>query len=127
MRIKGSFEVQAKFEPPFSDEGGVSMGRARFTKQFSGPLTATGEVEFLHASAQAQKSGVYVAIERIVGALEGKKGSFVVHHIGINERGKQSLTVRVVPDSGTGELTGLAGAMTIDVVEGKHFYTFDYE
>lgn len=126
MNIKGTFEVQSQFEPPISDVAGVVMGRARFTKQFTGPLTATSTVEFMHASAQELGSGTYVALERITGTLDGKQGTFVVHHIGIMERGKQSLTVRVVPDSATGGLKGLSGAMTIDIVEKQHHYTFDY-
>lgn len=126
MHIKGTFEVQSQFEPPLSDVEGVVIGRARFTKQFSGPLSATSTVEFLHASAQALGSGTYVAIERITGTLDGKQGSFAVHHVGLMERGKQSLTIRVITDSGTGALKGLTGTMTIDIVEKQHHYGFNY-
>ena len=32
----------------------------------------------------------------------------------------------VVPDSGSGQLEGLAGTMTIKIEGGKHSYEFDY-
>lgn len=126
MRIQGTFEVKSRFEPPFFEGDGVTMGRAKFTKQFAGELSAESTVEFLHASVQTKQSGVYVAIERVVGALTGKRGSFCLHHTGIRDRGAQSLSVHVVPDSGTGELEGLRGTMTIEIVDGTHFYAFDF-
>jgi hypothetical protein len=69
---------------------------------------------------------VYVAVERITGTLHGKSGSFVVQHSGVMTRGAPQLTIKVVPDSGTGELAGLAGTMTIRIADGKHFYELDY-
>jgi hypothetical protein len=41
-------------------------------------------------------------------------------------RGALQLLIRVVPDSGTGQLASLAGAMTIKIAGEKHFYDFDY-
>jgi len=67
-----------------------------------------------------------VAIERVSGALHGRTGTFVLQHSGTMTRGSPELTVSVVPDSGTGELTGLSGTMRI-IIEGKrHSYEFDY-
>jgi hypothetical protein len=125
--IKGSFEVKANFEPPFDDVEGVSLGRATFEKRFSGALEATGQVFMLAARGPVQSSAGYVAIERVTGSLDGRRGSFVLQHNGIADRGQHSLTVTVVPDSGTAELVGLRGKMTIDIVDGRHLYTFDYE
>ena len=68
----------------------------------------------------------YVALEHVEGTLAGRAGGFVLQHSGTMERGAQSLSVTVVPDSGTGELSGLAGRMSIVVAEGKHSYEFDY-
>jgi hypothetical protein len=68
-----------------------------------------------------------VAIERIEGTLDGKRGSFHTQHSGAMDRGTPSLDISVVPDTGTGELTGLQGRIAIDIVDGKHFYTFDYD
>jgi hypothetical protein len=42
-------------------------------------------------------------------------------------RGDATLTVKVVPDSGTGALLGLSGSMKIIIADGKHFYELDYE
>ena len=41
-------------------------------------------------------------------------------------RGEQQLSIAVVPDSGTEELTGIAGVFSLSIVDGKHCYTFDY-
>ena len=71
-------------------------------------------------------SGVYVAIERVTGSLHGRKGSFVLYHTGIMNKGLPTLTIAVAPDSGTGELTGLGGSLNIIVADGKHSYEFAY-
>ena len=65
-------------------------------------------------------------MERVTGALQGRKGTFALQHSGTMHRGAQSLTLTVVPDTGTGELTGISGAMKIVITDGKHFYDFDY-
>ena len=73
-----------------------------------------------------KESAVYSAVERLTGALHGKQGSFALQHTGIMDRGKPSLTITVVPDSGTGALVGLTGKMDI-IIEGKeHKYVFEY-
>ncbi|HTL14910.1 MAG TPA: DUF3224 domain-containing protein, partial [Thermomonas sp.] len=72
-------------------------------------------------------SGAYVALERIEGTLDGRRGSFFAQHSGTMDRGRPSLALTVVPDSGTDGLAGLRGRIAIDIVDGKHFYTFDYE
>jgi hypothetical protein len=71
-------------------------------------------------------SAGYVAMERVTGTLKGRTGSFVLQHSGTMTRGAPQLSVTVVPDSGTGQLTGLAGTMTIKINEGKHSYEFEY-
>ena len=124
---KGSFEVKANFEPPFEAVDGVSLGRATFDKRFGGELEGTSQVWMLAARGPVQNSAGYVAIERVTGSLDGRKGSFVLQHSGVADRGKNSLDVTVVPDSGTGELSGLRGKMTIEIVDGRHLYAFDYE
>jgi hypothetical protein len=96
------------------------------SKQFHGELTGTSRVDMLSARSAVQGSAGYVALERVTGSLEGKGGTFVLQHSGTMNRGKAELTVSVVPDSGTDALQGLAGTMTIEIVEGKHFYAFDY-
>jgi hypothetical protein len=126
MIAKGSFEVAMQAEPPYDAVDGVTLGRASFEKRFSGALEATSTVQMLAARTPMDDSAGYVAIERIQGVLDGRRGTFVVLQTGIMNRGSRSLTITVVPDSGTAELRGIAGRMTIEIVEGKHFYELDY-
>lgn len=108
-------------------DGGDRQGRMSIDKTFNGDLEATSQGEMLTAMTDVKGSAVYVAIERITGTLHGRKGSFVLHHRGIMDRGEQKLRVKVVPDSGTGELEGISGEMEIRIEEGKHFYAFEYD
>ena len=125
-QVSGSFDITRTAEPPFDTADGVTLGRMRFDKTFHGPLAATSVVHMTSAMTSVKGSAGYVAVERISGALEGRAGSFVVLHAGLMSRGAQSLTITVVPDSGTGELVGLAGSMAIEIVEGKHHYRMSY-
>ena len=128
MQAKGTFEVKMTAEPPFSEHEGVSLGRATFEKTFRGDLDATSTVHMIGArNANVPTSAGYVALERVTGTLAGRRGTFVLQHNGIMNRGKGSLDCTVVPDSGTGELSGLSGRLAIDIVEKQHHYTFDYE
>jgi hypothetical protein len=80
----------------------------------------------LSAITAVAGSAGYVAVEIVEGALEGRKGSFVLQHTGTMNRGSPSLSVTVVPDSGTDELAGLAGQFSIIIAGGKHSYEFTY-
>lgn len=95
-------------------------------KQFHGDLEAKSPGEMLMAMTEVKGSVGYVAVERVTGRLHGKSGSFVLRHSGTMNRGVAELRVTVVPDSGTGELAGLAGQMAIEIEGGKHSYTFEY-
>jgi pimeloyl-ACP methyl ester carboxylesterase len=95
-------------------------------KQFHGDLDGTGKGQMLTALTDVQGSAGYVAIERVSGRLGGRNGSFVLQHNGIMTRGAPRLTLSVVPDSGTGALTGISGTMTIKIEDGRHFYDFEY-
>ena len=123
---RGNFEVKSFPQEPYDDADGVSIGRVSITKTFSGDMTGTSTVEMIGARTPVKGSAGYVAIERVSGTLEGKLGSFVLQHSGTMNRGESSLDVTVVPDSGTGELTGISGKLQIDIKDGKHSYTFDY-
>lgn len=126
-QAKGEFEVKRIPQQELDIGGGGTVGHSRFDKRFHGPLDATSVVHMLAVMAEVPGSGAYVAIERIEGTLDGRHGSFYAQHNGIMDRGKPSLDLTVVPDTGTGELTGLRGRLAIDIVDGKHFYIFDYE
>jgi hypothetical protein len=122
----GAFDVKIT---PLKDEGvgDSSIGRMGIAKQYHGDLEGIGVGQMLTGmAADVKDSGAYVAIERVRGTLHGRTGSFVLHHRGIMTRGAQDLTISVVPDTGTDELKGISGTMTIDIKDGKHFYGFDY-
>ena len=125
-RAVGSFEVSMSPEPPYDVNEGASIGRVSLKKQFTGDLEASSSAEMIGARSELKGSAGYVAIERVSGALHGRSGSFVLQHSGTMSRGKGELSVTVVPDSATLELKGLSGKMTIEIVDGKHAYTFDY-
>jgi hypothetical protein len=123
----GTFTV--KMTPQTWSENSVdhSLGRFLIDKQYHGDLEATGEGQMLAAGdGKPGSSGVYVAIERVTGSLHGRKGSFVLYHTGIMNKGLPTLTIAVAPDSGAGELTGLGGTMNIIIADGKHSYEFAY-
>jgi hypothetical protein len=96
-------------------------------KQFHGALEATSKGEMLSIMTEVQGSAGYVAIERATGTLEGRSGSFALQHNATMARGVPQLNIIVIPDSGTGALTGLTGSMNIKIeADGKHFYEFEY-
>src|SRR5450631_3616607 len=121
----GTFEV--KLAPLAEDKGeGSTLGRMSLDKQFHGDLEATSKGEMLTAMTEVKGSAGYVAIERVSGTLQGRKGSFALLHRGIMTGGGQELSLIVVPDSGSGQLVGLTGKMDIKIADGKHFYEFEY-
>jgi hypothetical protein len=128
MKVSGEFQV--KLQPlDFYTKGadGINFGRMSIDKIFLGVLDATSQGEMLSAITATKGSAGYVAMEQVSGTLAGKKGSFVLQHFGIMNRGKDYLVLEVVPDSGSGELTGLSGKMLIKIEGGKHSYEFEYE
>jgi Protein of unknown function (DUF3224) len=123
----GTFEVNIIPQPSEEKpEGLTPLGRMLLEKQFNGDLVATSKGQMLTGMTEVKGSGVYVAVERVTGSLHGRTGSFILHHLGLMVRGVPHLTVSVVPDSGTGELAGIAGTMNIIIADGKHSYDFAY-
>ena len=122
---KGTFDVkttpQAATE---SEEPGIA--RLLLDKQFHGDLEAVSKGQMLAAGTATKGSAAYAAIEKVTGSLTGRSGGFTLQHVGTMNRGTPSLKVTVVPDSGTDQLTGLSGEMSIEIKDGKHFYTFEY-
>lgn len=119
----GTFDVKVTPQDDKSED--ASLGRFTLDKQYHGGLEGIGKGQML-TSGSAQGSGAYVAIEKVTGTLDGRKGSFVLQHSGTMTHGEAQLTITVVPDSGTGELAGIAGRMTIRIAAGRHDYEFDY-
>ena len=121
----GPFDVKVTHQDDtFADP---LLNRMTLDKQYHGDLDATGMGQMLTAGTEIKGSGAYVAIEKVSGTLEGKKGTFILQHAGTMTREVPQLAIVVVPDSGTGELEGIAGKMKIKFAEGgKHFYELDY-
>jgi hypothetical protein len=122
----GPFDVKITPDPFAEKAVDSTLGRMMIDKQYHGDLEASGKGEMLTVSTAEKGSGVYVAVERVSGALQGRKGSFALHHTGVMRRSVPELKVMVVPDSGTEELAGIAGTMTIHIAAGKHSYELEY-
>ncbi len=115
MHATGTFDVELTPEP---SEGGGTPGRMTMAKQLHGDLEGTSQGQMLTAMTAVDGSAAYV---------DGKSGTFALQHSGTMTRGAAQLSVRMVPDSGTGELVGIAGEMTIEIAaEGTHSYALEY-
>ncbi|MEO7272031.1 MAG: DUF3224 domain-containing protein [Vicinamibacterales bacterium] len=121
-QASGTFEV--KLNPQAPDASG--LGRLTIDKTFHGDLEGTSQGQMLAASTETTGSAGYVAMERVTGILDGRSGTFVLQHTGTMNRGTASLSVTVVPDSGTGQLTGLSGQLDITIVDKQHRYALEY-
>lgn len=126
LHARGTFEVQLTPQPLAHAEADASLGRLAIAKQFQGDLAGESRGEMLSARTAVEGSAGYVAIERVTGTLNGRQGSFVLQHSGTMTRGTPQLTISVVPDSGSGKLTGLAGTMTLEIADGMHAYDLAY-
>ena len=123
MTARGPFDVKLS---PQDDKLNDGISRMVSEKQYHGDLEGTSKGQMLSVGS-AKSSGVYVAIETFTGTLQGKTGSFSLHHTGIMTKGVPSLSISVVPDSGTGQLAGIRGKMNIIIApNGKHSYEFEY-
>jgi hypothetical protein len=125
QRATGTFEVKLSPQGPDA-HGEAALGRMSIDKHFHGDLDGPSRGQMLTAGTDVKGSAVYVAVEKVTATLHGRRGTFILHHTGIMNRGSANLTVSVVPDSGTGELVGITGQMQIKIAGGKHLYEFDY-
>ena len=121
MNALGTFEV--KMTPQDSATG---VSKFALDKVFRGDLEGISQGEMLSFGTATTGSAGYVALEVVTGMLSGRSGSFVLQHSGIMNRGAPSLSLQVIPDSGTLELTGLSGTMSIDRRDGNHKYALEY-
>ncbi|MCC5981067.1 MAG: DUF3224 domain-containing protein [Oceanicaulis sp.] len=119
----GTFTVQLT---PQGEPGPGAHTRYVITKAFHGDFEGTAAGEMLGLFDAQAGSGAYVLIERLEGRLEGREGAFSLVHRGVMDAGAQSLSITIVPGSGTGDLSGIAGEFLLDIVEGVHNYTLEY-
>ncbi len=123
IHATGPFDVKMVPTDDKSDDG---LSRFLLDKQYHGDLEGTAKGQMLTNGIDPNGSGVYVAMEKFTGTLKGRSGTFFLHHTGVMTRGTPQLTINIVPDSGTGQLVGITGSMTIKIVDKKHFYDFEY-
>ena len=124
---KGSFEVSIKPLPLGAPGDSATMARMSINKTLCGDLVATSKGQMLTAGTDTRGSAGYVAIEKVTGTLNGRKGTFILQHTATMNRGVPSMHITVVPDSGTGALMGLRGDFTIRIVDGQHLYEFSHD
>ena len=123
----GPFEVKVTPQKPDTQIARTAnLGRLTIDKRFHGDLEANAKGEMLATQSDVKGSAGYVALERVTGKLQGRSGSFVLQHSGTMTPGGTHLAITVVPDSGTGQLAGIAGSLTIKVDHGQHSYELDY-
>ena len=124
---KGSFEVTVVPLTEGTRKEAWTPGRMSIDKHFKGDLEAASQGEMLTAGTETQGSAGYTAIEKVSGRLQGRTGTFLLQHFGVMARTVPGeWIVMVIPDSGTGELKGLAGKLTITITGKQHDYALEY-
>ncbi len=123
QRAMGHFRIELT---PVGDPD-APVGALVVRKRFTGDLVGESTGRMLAVGTDVEGSAGYVAMERVTGVLRDRRGSFVLQHNGTMQRGVSTMTVTIVPDSGTEDLEGLSGAMEIRPDDGKHGWVLSYE
>ncbi len=125
----GTFVIDSwEQDEAYDDAEGARLTRAHVAKSFTGDVVGTSHAELMMVNTQQAGSDAYVAIERFVGTVFGKEGSFVLQHSAVRSGDDATLAWAIVPDSGTRALRTIRGTGTIAVDDqGGHSYTLDYE
>lgn len=121
----GKFEVTTETHSEHKAEG-ASLARMSLSQHYHGGLEGSSTGEMLSATSAVEGSAGYVAMTRFSGSLDGRSGTFIFQHNGTMARGSGRQSFTVVPDSGTGQLAGLAGTLAVKNKDGKYFYDFEY-
>ena len=124
---RAPFSIDEWNQEPAQESDGLSVARVTLRKTYSGDIEGTSRTEMVMCGTPEAESRAYVALERFDGSVHGRSGSFLIHHSGTQNRGDASGTWTIVPDSGVGELAGLSGAAVINIVDGNHTLTLEYE
>ena len=125
QHARGTFDVKVTPQPA-DDAAGGPFSRLFLDKQFHGALEAASKGQMMAAGTAVEGSAAYVAFELVTGTLDGRTGTFMLQHSGTMRSGSATMTVTVVPDSGTAQLAGLTGRMTIVIEGGRHSYDLEY-
>ncbi len=122
---RGTFDVVVAPIQPAAEAAPDAPGRMLLTKTFQGDLIGTAAGEML-ATMSPERSGAYVAVERVRGVIDGREGAFTLVHRGVMDRGGQELLISIVPGSGAGGLAGIAGVFHLTIEDGVHHYDLEY-
>ena len=127
-RASAQFAIKNWDEKPYSEGPDLpKLTRASVAKTFTGDIEGEGSVEYL-MMYRGDGSAAFVGLERVVGRIDGKSGTFVLQRSGVFEGGLAKESYSVVPGSATGELRGLQGEGTTAVGHGmEHPFTLDYD
>ena len=122
------FAIKSWDEVPYSDgQNQPKLSRASVTKTYTGDIEGEGQVEYL-MMYRSDGSATFVGLERVVGRIGGKTGSFVLQRTGVFEGGEAKESYSVIPGSATGDLQGLQGDGRSAVGHGmEHPFTLSYE
>ena len=122
------FAIRGWDEKPYSEgENLPKLTRASVTKGYTGDIVAEGQVEYL-MMYRSDGSATFVGLERVVGRIAGKSGSFVLQRTGVFEDGQAKESYSVIPGSATGELHGLLGDGISALGHGTDYpFTLNYE
>jgi uncharacterized protein DUF3224 len=119
-----TFTIDSWEQATWDEAEGGTLSRARVTKTFTGDLEGTSVAELLFAQAPVEESRAYVGFERVTGRLDGREGTFVLHHTA----GASGISWTILPDSGTAALHSITGTAHIDIApDGTHTLTLDYD
>src|SRR5688500_11543585 len=103
------FAIKSWDEKPYGEgENMPKLTRASVTKAYTGDIVGEGHVEYL-MMYRSDRSAAFVGLERVVGRMAGKSGSFVLQRTGVFEAGQAKESYVVIPGSASGELQGLSG------------------
>lgn len=122
------FAITKWDEQPYSEgPGQPKLTRARVTKTYTGDIEGEAQVEYL-MMYRSDGSATFVGLERVVGRIAGKTGTFVLQRTGVFEGGQAKESYFIIPGSATGDLQGLSGDGSSAVGHGmEHPFTLSYE
>jgi len=126
-QANGNFVLQWDEDPPYDDGEGAKLANVTVTKKFHGDLDADSVARLITTTSEVEGSMGYIGVERVIGTLHGKKGTFVMQHSATMNRGVGAISVVILPDTGTGELKGISGSLSVEITPEAHKYTIDYE
>lgn len=122
------FAIKSWDERPYGEGHDLpKLTQASVTKTYSGDIDGEGRVEYL-MMYRSDGSATFIGLERVVGRIAGKSGSFVLQRTGVFEGGQAKETYTVIPGSATGELHGLTGDGVSALGHATDYpFTLDYE